>query len=413
MGFEQTEDRHQAQVERAPFSVMRSPPQREVQNSFDGVVCFGGLDWWYHNRGHHDLQMMREFSKIVPVLYVNSLAMRTPKLVERKMFLKRVIRKLRSYSYGFRLVRDNFAVLSVVTPPALASTSIVRKLAASRVTSCASRLGIHKPLIWINCPPAAELIDLIPHARLVYQRTDRFEAFPSIDLERIKAYDRRLKKADVTLYCSRSLFDDERKTCRQALFVDHGVDYEYFSQAEMHDEPQDVLEIPRPRVGFIGGLDPHTFDRHLFLAVASKLSDCSFIAVGMNSFPENWCDLPNVYFLGQRPYEAVASYMACSDVLIMPWLQNEWVRACNPIKLKEYLAVGRPIVSTPFDEIEQYRDFVSVAQSPNDFAAAIRYSLSNRPDPAYLRSRVQGETWDRKWSVVLDALRKVDAGHHR
>ena len=73
--------------------------------TFDGIICFGGEDWWYHNRGHFDLQMMREFSGRCPVLYVNSIGMRMPRVGEGKMFFRRMARKLRSLRRGLVRVR--------------------------------------------------------------------------------------------------------------------------------------------------------------------------------------------------------------------------------------------------------------------------------------------------------------------
>ncbi len=379
---------------------MNSSPER----SFDGVICFGGLDWWYHNRGHYDLQMMRELSRVTPVLYVNSLGMRTPRLGEGRMFFVRAVRKLRSFGRGLRVIRPNFAVLSPVSVPFLRGRSFAKSLTSHMVRRGARRMGIKKPLIWVNCPPAAELLDRIPHSRLVYQRTDRFEAFPDIDRTEILSYDKRLKRGDVTLYCTKSLLEEERRTCRNAVYVDHGVDFERFAGAADEPEPADVASIVGPRVGFVGGLDPHTFDASLFCEVARQLPDHSFILVGKCSLPEDWCAAKNVHQLGQRPYEDVAAYMAACDILIMPWLQNDWVKACNPIKLKEYLAVGRPVVSTPFDELAQYEHLVTVANSATDFTAAILQALAAPSSPSDLRARVRNETWTAKADLVLKIL---------
>ena len=83
--------------------------------------------------------------------------------------------------------------------------------------------------------------------------------------------------------------------------------------------------------------------------------------IGGCSLPDGWCALPNVHFLGRKPYDEVARYMAAMDVLIMPWNHSEWIKACNPIKLKEYLAVGRPVVTTDFPALDGWRDLVRVA----------------------------------------------------
>ena len=378
------------------------------ERSFDGIICFGGLDWWYHNRGHYDLQMMRELSAEMPVLYVNSLGMRTPRPSEGRMFFRRAARKLRSFLRGYRPIRPGFSVLSPVSVPFLRRNPIARSLTAGVVRRSARRMGIHRPLIWINCPPAAELLDLVPHERLVYQRTDRFEAFPDIDQEAIRVYDRRLKEADVTLYCTHSLYEEEQESCRNPVYVDHGVDYDRFSKAADQEPPADLASVARPRVGFVGGLDPHTFDQVFFRDVAEHLTDCSFVLVGKCSLAEGWCNVANVHQMGQRPYEEVAGYMAACDVLIMPWLRNEWIKVCNPIKLKEYLAVGRPVVSTPFDELSRYEGLVKVAADAGAFASAVRDVLRNPPPPATLQARVRNETWTRKSDLVLAALDELD-----
>lgn len=100
--------------------------------------------------------------------------------------------------------------------------------------------------------------------------------------------------------------------------------------------------------------------------------------------------------------------MASADVLIMTWLRNDWIRACNPVKLKEYLAVGRPVVTTPFDEIRRYADFVAVADTPAAFVAEVRRALAEPPPPAVLQKRVEAETWERKAALVLERLRELD-----
>ena len=371
----------------------------------DGVICFGGVDWWYHNRGHYDIQMMREFSRVMPVLYVNSIGMRTPSVGEGKVFFKRVARKLKSWTRGLSIVRENFGVLSPFTVPLLHRTSFGKAALAEQVLEAGRRMGIRNPLVWVACPPAAEVIDRIPARGLVYQRTDKMEHFPGVDTDRIRGYDLDLKsRAALTLFCSTSVYDEERYECRKAAFVDHGVDYDTFSSAPSGEGPEDVREIARPRIGFVGGIDIHTFDPALFVRAAEAMPDCSFVMVGGCSLPPDWCTLGNVHFLGRKPYEEVASYMAACDVLIMPWNRSPWIKACNPVKLKEYLAAGRPVVSTPFDELSRYSDYVTVAEDADGFVQGIRSALESPPDASRLRERVVRETWAAKAAGAFSAI---------
>ncbi len=381
---------------------------------FDGVICFGGVDWWYHNRGHYDLQMMREFSEHSPVLYVNSIGMRPPRVSEGAMFFTRVKRKLKSLFRGLVRVRKNFAVFSPATLPGggrgAFSAWLAKKALSLQVRYAAWKMGIKRPLVWVACPPGETVVKDLKPAKIIYQRTDRFEDFAGVDPIRIKGFDIRLKEmSDIVLFCSRELFEAEKQENAGSLFVDHGVDFEHFRDAGIaFDEkgigPSDIADLPTPRVGFIGGIDSHTFDPDLFVEVARLTPEFTYVMVGACSLPEGWCPLDNVHLLGQRPYEEVASYMASSDVLIMPWNQSDWIKACNPVKMKEYLAVGRPVVSTYFPEVEFFSDHIHVAKTADEFANAIREAFKSPEDKTFQRQRVEQHTWAAKAEEVRHQL---------
>ena len=93
---------------------------------FDGLICFGGSDWWYHNRGHYDLQMCRQLARRVPVLYVNSLGVRVPRLAEGSQFFRRVSRKIRSWRRNFVQVDEWFGVVSPISVPGPIGRSLCR-----------------------------------------------------------------------------------------------------------------------------------------------------------------------------------------------------------------------------------------------------------------------------------------------
>jgi len=374
---------------------------------FDGVICFAGGDWWYHNRGHYDMQMMRELSRAVPVLFVNSVGIRVPRPAEGTMFLRRVLRKLRSLRRGFARIHDHFSVLSPTVVPGRRGMRLSVPFASQQIRRAARRSGIRRPLVWITCPPGVEFVDRLKPTAVVYQRTDRWEAYPEADPEEILSYHRRLQeRADLTLFCSRLLFDEEASACRGAAYVDHGVDYDEFAAAGRgeREEPEDTRTIARPRAGFVGGIDASTFDPELFVETARRLPEVQFVCVGACSLPEGWASLPNIHLLGQRAYEDVPAYMASSDVLLMPWNQSPWIQACNPVKLKEYLAVGRPVVSTPFAELDQYTGLVRIARGVDEFARNVKEATSARFNPELSRARVSDETWQRKLGLVLEAL---------
>jgi glycosyltransferase involved in cell wall biosynthesis len=351
--------------------------------------------------------MMRELSAVVPVAYVCSLGVRVPRLGSSDRFLTRVARKLRSWKRGIVRVRPGFSVVSPPVVPGRIGMKVTRTLLAWQVARLERNEGIRRPLIWVECPSAAEITDRFPSCPIVYQRTDRYEEFPGVDRALIESYDRRLKgSAIITLFCSRELFERESSQCRNALFVDHGIDLELFVAAarDPRGVPADVASIPPPRAGFIGSIDGHTFDSKLFVEVAHRLTDVNFVLVGGCTLPDGWARLPNVHMLGRREYSEVPRYMASCDVLIMPWNRNEWIRCCNPVKLKEYLATGKPIVSTPFPELDRYAGLVTVAPDAAQFAQAIRDGVVAGSDTRAQRAAIADQTWRAKSDSVLGEL---------
>ena len=384
----------------------------EAHLGFDGIICIGGEDWWYHNRGHFDFQIMRRLAETMPVLFVNSLAVRMPSLREKSQFAARFGRKIRSLARGLVNVESKFWVYSPVSVPGPAGQKLSSWALGPQIKLAARRAGISRPLLWIHCPAGAFLADEIPHALLVMQRTDRFEAFPEADPVLVGAQIKKMKAAaDVVVYCNPHLMAEEQHEVRRQLLITHGVDLESFIAAGLSRSPgpADVAVLKRPRVGFIGGIDAHTFDPPLFVEVARRLGDVEFAMIGGCSLPENWCPLPNVKLLGRKPYDDVARYMAAMDVLIMPWNDSEWIKACNPIKLKEYLAVGRPVVTTDFPALGRYRDLVRVARGPAAFATAIRQALTEPYDAERSRNSVASEGWDAKAGYLLENLIEIAA----
>lgn len=388
---------------------------REYNLNYDGVICFSCGDWWYHNRGHFDMQLMRRFSRDVPVLYVNAMGMRLPSVREGTMFATRIVRKLRSVSKGFVKYANNFYVFSPLSIP-LYSYSCTRRanafLVRCQIRVAIRRIGFSHPLLWVVSPPAVDVLNNLQHALLVYQKTDDFKEFDGVDRPAITEMDRALtERSDLVIHVNQMLHEESIARGAHSFLTSHGVDYDRFAaESRDGDEPTDIARIEHPRVGFYGGIDSHTFDVGLLRDVASLLPGLSFVLIGHASADvDSLSALSNIHFLGQKPYEAIPSYGRAFDVAIMPWRQNKWIKACNPVKLKEYLALGKPVVSTPYPEGRSFRDIVYFAASAHQFAEAIQQALHEDCDELRekRKQRVAGQTWDALFFEISSLINDI------
>jgi len=385
-------------------------------SNFKGVICFGGEDWWYHNRGHVDMQLMRRFARLDTVLYINSIVMQKPTPEKAtaggKSLWEKLHRKSKSILKGLKRIEDNFWVYSPCSLPLHHykwGRSLNKLILNCQMSMIKRKLGIISPLVWVACPAACEVALRMKKEKLIYQRTDRYEEYPNIDSAIIRKYDEELKhEADLTVYANNSLFEEEKSQCKRAVYLDHGVDYELFAQGLNGDElPEDIRNVKRPLIGFFGGIDNHTLDLPFLEAVVQKLPEMSFVLIGHSSADlSNLKKQSNITLLGQKPYEQIPAYGRCFDVCIMPWRQNRWIQACNPIKLKEYLCLGKPIVSTPFPELHKYTTLVYQAVTPEEFAQEIRRALGEDSKEWInaRRKKVKDSTWESKAELVISEL---------
>jgi len=349
-------------------------------------------------------------------LYINSIVMQKPSLKKNtgggKSFTHKLIRKTKSIFTGLKKSDAGFWVYSPFTLPVHhiswarpLNESLLRK----QMENVMRKLEIHDPIVWVVCPAACDVAVGMKKVKLIYLKTDVYEEFPNVDIELIRGHDLRLKaNADLTIFVSRALYDEESGQCRKAIYLDHGVDFHMFASAAQDPyKPEDIAEIPKPIVGFFGEIADYTVDIGFIEKVIDFLPGKSFVFVGETSVDcSGLVAKENVWMLGKKPYEEIPHYGKCFDVAIMPWRQNRWIELCNPIKLKEYLALGKPVVSTPFTELQGFRDVVHEARNPEDFAKCIEKAISknNSELVSKRKDKVKNESWDTKVKLVLEEL---------
>jgi glycosyltransferase involved in cell wall biosynthesis len=183
------------------------------------------------------------------------------------------------------------------------------------------------------------------------------------------------------------------------ILVSHGVDYEHFSKAVAHDlpAPADIADLPHPRLGFFG-LIRDWVDLDLLAEVARRRPDWHLVLIGDSAIDLSpYQSLPNMHFLGRKPYAELPAYCQEFDVGLVPFRINELTKAVNPIKLREYLAAGLPVVSTPLPEAKLCGSLVESADEPESFAAAVAKTLAGGTACRTSRSAtMRTETWPEK-----------------
>jgi glycosyltransferase involved in cell wall biosynthesis len=376
-----------------------------------GVVSFSAGDYWYHSHSHADFQICRELAKTRPVLIVNSLGMRMPSMASSDG-LMRVWRKLKSTTRAVRRPSKNVTVLSPIFLPIYGTSRAAafnQQFVRAQVRLVSRLFGPFPDRIVAN-PTSWAIADGLGSGPIVLYRVDHFSATEDVDTKRIEALeDVAFAGADVVLYASAALMRKEagRHGGKGQLF-EHGVDLSVFNVNIRYDEPTDLSEIPHPRVVMMGSLEKA--DRvEQTLDIAAELPDVQFVLIGGGARSSNFRTLPNVHFLGEKKPDQLPAYLAHIDVGLVVVARSEWGVAASPIKLKEYLAMGLPVVSTWFDGVDELAELVRFGSTTTDVAEALRTTLSDL-GPGSREDRLQfidGQGWEAKTQrlvQILDAL---------
>jgi glycosyltransferase involved in cell wall biosynthesis len=373
------------------------------------------VDWWYHNRAHSDLQLATRIAKSRKVLLINSIGMRMPMPGRSPMPFRRMWRKAKSMLRHRRQPlpeTPNFTVMTPLLFPFYGSQKAREFNARSirrQVERAMKKLGIVEPHIVCTLPTAWDVTKDMARRSLVYNRSDNHGAFGETDQGMIRGLERELlTKADGVLYSSRSFLASERElTGERAFFLDHGVDGKHFAPRK-HTEVLTKLGGKRPIIGFFGGLDDYVIDFDLLERLAKERPHYTLVLIGDATLPmDRLTRHPNVQHLGFRPYAEIPNLGADFDVSIMPWLDNDWVRCCNPIKLKEYLSLGQEVVTTWFPEVEHYKDFVHVAKTGDEFLRQIDEVVAGKRAPGRRDALLGNASWDHRAQDLLQHLDRL------
>ena len=359
------------------------------------------------------------------VIFVNSISMGLPSISSPDLWAK-IKRKLKSYAKLVRRTEDGVIVVSPLTFPFYSSRparALNRLLLGAQMKLLMIAFDLGRPVLWIAIPTAVEVIGRLSESALIYQISDKYDknqmdhATSSNligDMHRVL-----LEQADLIYYSGRKLFNEETAAHpaieQKAHLLEQGVDYDHFASATLEDwaPPPDISKVGRPRLGYFGALDPWLIDQELIRYVGGKRPDWHWVLLGLRASRLDVEDLPNVHYLGSKPYSEMPRYASQFDVCVLPWSSdNEWLTYGSAIKVREYMATGKPVVITPLYEYEPLDGILRISRGYDDFIRKVEDALE-RDTTASRTARqeaVKSGTWDARAEQVSRDIKALLEG---
>ncbi len=369
-------------------------------------IIYFGNDWHAENRtsSHH---IAERLSKKHPLLYVDSPGLRAPRASGRDM--KKLWKKLGQTASLPRKIGEQLwhMVLPQFPFRRLPFAKVLnREIGARLIQRAARHLGMEQPVIWFTVPHPGTLAGHLGERFSVYYCVDDYSALPTVDKEQIRAVDQQLtEKADLVFVSALTLLDAKEKMNKNLVYSPHGVDVEHFGRAATAELPvaERARDLKHPVIGFFGLLEAW-IDLDLLHHLAKSRPSWTFLMVGRVAVDVSRLEkLGNFVFVGPQPYPSLPSWAKAFDVAIYPGGKNEFVRNANPLKIREYLATGKPVVSVYSREVERFAEVVRIAHSNEDFLREIDDALANDTTAAQdtRRAHVAKMSWDARTAEVL------------
>jgi glycosyltransferase involved in cell wall biosynthesis len=262
---------------------------------------------------------------------------------------------------------------------------------------------------WFVVPHPGFLAGRLGERLCVYYCIDDYAAHPGVDQQVVTSLDKYLtRKADAVFVAPPAIVEAKKALNPHTTFSPHGVDSDHFARAldPATRIPEAAMQLPHPVIGFFG-LVADWIDVDLIAFMARARPTWSFLLVGHVYADTSVLNgLKNVVMVGAQPYASLPNWAKSFDVAIIPYRDTQQVRHANPLKLREYLATGRPVVSTPNPEVERFREWVRIARTAPEFLEQVEAALEVE-SVASVEARmavVRPMTWDARVQAVLDVV---------
>jgi glycosyltransferase involved in cell wall biosynthesis len=273
------------------------------------------------------------------------------------------------------------------------------------------RLGFREPILWSYAPHAADFVGKLGERAAVYECVDDFTASRGlVSPQVIGRMERRLIKAvDLLIVTHPALYESKREGARRVVLVPNGVEAAHFAQAADPATPvaEAFADLKPPVIGYLGGID-YWIDTPLLARIAREHPGWTVALVGPPALLANLAPLhglPNVVMTGRVPYAEVPRYVRAFDVCVNPYILDGVAEHCSPLKLYEYIATGKPVVSVDMPEARRFEGLIAIAHDADEFVTLVEQAVASPDSLAGRRiAEAQKHTWQKRFEDVSAAL---------
>lgn len=369
------------------------------------IICFGSSTWKYPGMQQTIMRLLAPYNRI---LYINALGSRNVslKFSQFGFYLRRIQRQFQQ-SHN---TSENTKICNPFIIPFVYNTIITqinKLLLRAQFNQLLSKINFHNYILWIGTPTAAHFLDLFEPALTIYNPVDRYHAFSFVNADKIRAYERIISaKADAIICTAEAIRSDLLPYNEHTFTVNHGVDIKHFQSAlNSQTVPEDIASIKQPVIGFFGGLDEWV-NYSLIRKVATRYPNANIVLIGRQTTYSNQLEnIPNVHLLGYRDFKILPLYLKQFTVCLIPYVINERLVAVDPIKLREYLCMGKPVVSMDLPEVRKLGDLVYIGKDEEEFVEMVGKAIQEN-DSSLSEARIK-EARQSEWSVKMAEISEI------
>jgi glycosyltransferase involved in cell wall biosynthesis len=274
------------------------------------------------------------------------------------------------------------------------------------------KFNLNDPISWFYNIKKVNFAGRFNEKLIVYDCVDEHSAFTGASNEMVEQERSLIEKSDLIFVSSEELYKTKRKLKKETYIVTNAADINHFMKA-MDDVTQiskDIAKLPKPIVGYVGGIWDW-FDSDIIEHIAKSHPEYSIVLIGhINKDVNSLKKQKNVYLLGSRDFNDLPAYLKGFDVCIIPFKINRLTKNADPIKLYEYMATGKPIVSVDLPEVQKFSKFVKIAKTKAEFSNYVSQFIIKKRDEQSIKKQIEAakeHSWDNRVKSMVKIIESM------